>query len=162
MKRIDTMQSSTHRKPRMTLAPGVEIVSGTNGQAFPNAYSSFAIQVDSRDATPPPSYPSSTASSAQRAPSPLNGQHFKSKSLYREFPRRSSPEMKALHGGRFGGARRGEKDGYEQYHHRRSSTAALVEYVKNHIKQESHKPPTAFTLKRAFLMFCVSRSFSPH
>lgn len=45
-------------------------------------------------------------------------------------------------------------------HKRRSSTAAFMDYIKRHLPEDArpHRTPLTLTVKRGFLMFCVSHA----
>lgn len=166
------------------LQPGIEIVAGEDGASFPTAYSSFAISLDSRDAAGRASMDkaarqaaSDTASSTAVGSSSILKSHGKSRSSSpydlasssagSTAKARSSPRLGSRHGVRFSISeddREGNKwraynakvaHGYPQ-HHRRSSTAAFLEYIKTHLPESRHRPPLTLTVKRAFLLFCVS------
>lgn len=153
--------------------------------SFPTAYSSFAISLGSRDASGRASMDKAaglaatdTASSTAVSSLSILKSHGKSRSTGpHELASassgstakvRSSPRLGSKHGVRFSISqddREGSKwrayngkvaHGYPQ-HHRRSSTAAFLEYIKTHLPESRHRPPVTLTVKRAFLLFCVSQ-----
>ena len=151
------------------LRPGTEII-GLDGAKYPSAYSSFAISVDSRAAET-----SQTPDILHEKPSgrPVSAmKHGKSVSANPEYGiysyggygkrRDSGPDGPAFpsstsktFGVRFNNADATMKRSNQ--HHRRSSTAAVIEYIRRQIDGESvEKTSIAFTAKRAFLLFCVS------
>ncbi|CAD6587448.1 MAG: hypothetical protein CYPHOPRED_003916, partial [Cyphobasidiales sp. Tagirdzhanova-0007] len=150
------------------LRPGTEII-GLDGAKYPSAYSSFAISVDSRAAET-----SQTPDILHEKPSgrPVSAmKHGKSVSANPEYGiysyggygkrRDSGPDGPAFpsstsktFGVRFNNADATMKRSNQ--HHRRSSTAAVIEYIRRQIDGESvEKTSIAFTAKRAFLLFCI-------
>lgn len=136
-------------------------------EAFPSAYSSFAVSVDSRNAERP-SYstpPSDTGSGILRQTRPTSayGFHEKKRSLSprsqdRFESRNAKPSVRFT------------KDIIHEYtqgepsplHHRRSSTAAFIDYIRTHLPESDNGGSLNLTPKRALLLFAVSACKAYH
>lgn len=163
---------------------------------FPEAYSNFAISVDSREAErTPPTYTTSTSSSTTlpqipescssssdsiipssgilRQPRSLHSTQssidIKRRELSPKTYDRERERQNDRHKGEYDrergkyGVRFSKEVDYDYgavpsaLHHRRSSTAAFVEYVRAHLADGvNHRPNLALTPKRALLLFVVS------
>lgn len=150
-----------------SLRPGSEVI-GLDGAKYPSAYSSFAISVDSREAE---NTHSPEISHEKPFGAPVSAmKHSKSSSAspdygvysYHGYGKRrdSGPDTSASTAAKNFGVRfTAENKSSRNYgqHHRRSSTAAVIEYMRRHLDiDRREKSSMALTAKRAFLMFCVS------
>jgi hypothetical protein len=146
-------------------------------ESFPAAYSSFAVSVDSRAAERgSPVYSSNNNdlnspgilrnTRGSSSSSPYTYGHEKKRSLSPKsedrdrFEKGTSTTIPGKPGVRF------TKDTIHEYdhrlasqsplHHRRSSTAAFIEYIRTHLPEHNRTASIAITPKRAVLLFAVS------
>jgi hypothetical protein len=145
-----------------TLQPGAELGDGPNGKKpFDSPYSSFAISIDTRNIESSHAPP---ADRSARKPKSALKHNLRARSASDEF-QPTTFSTYGLGGKKLNGllpsrddekhnVRFGAMPGLK--HHRRSSTAAFLEYINRHLPENSRHQPPMLTLKRAFLMFCVS------
>lgn len=164
-----------------SLAPD-SIISSDSGVAYSNPYSSFAISVDSRDAEGATDHVSGQKSLARHAALQKASYDYAGReSAHNRFQRASSASPAPGHKKRSSSpepvrnaeiyneksgsvrfaALRDDGDHRASYtssrpYHRRSSTAAFIEYVRSHLPEHHHRPVTSLTPKRALGLFCVS------
>lgn len=131
-------------------------------EAFPSAYSSFAVSVDSRNAERPsystPANESNSGILRQTRPTSAYGFHEKKRSLSPKSQDRFDSGKSTKPGVRF------TKDVIHEYtqreasplHHRRSSTAAFIDYIRTHLPESHNGGSLALTPKRALVLFAVS------
>lgn len=144
---------------------------------FPSAYSSFAVSVDSRNAERPTySTPSSDSSSGILRQTRPSSSAYSRDSSFHEKKRSLSPRSQdrllfddSDHARASNASSRSSKPGvrftkdiiheYQRepsaLHHRRSSTAAFIEYIRTHLPESNNGTTLALTPKRGLILFAV-------